>query len=71
MRQTTSRSASRRIAQGPRPVAADRRTHVRLRDLCDEVLASYRVARGDELLSAQDRAAADSLLAQVAPPTRG
>ncbi|HEY0971021.1 MAG TPA: hypothetical protein VGE02_08650 [Gemmatimonadales bacterium] len=50
--------------------ARDRRTRSRLRELCDEVLASYRAARGDDPLSAEDRSTAAELLPQVAPLER-
>jgi hypothetical protein len=40
----------------------DRRTRRRLRELCDEVLASFRVANGRDLFSDEDRRAADQLL---------
>jgi hypothetical protein len=56
---------------GPRPVSDDRRTRQRLRGLCDEVLASYRVAAGREPLTDDDRREAQALLAGVAPVPRG
>ena len=56
---------------GPRAVTADRRTRRRLRGLCDEVLASYRVAAGRDPLSDADRRAARELLAGLAPVPRG
>jgi hypothetical protein len=40
---------------------------MRLRDLCDEVLASYRLAQGQDLLSPEERDAARQLLRQVTP----
>lgn len=46
--------------------APDRRTHVRLRDLCDEVLASFRLASNGDLFTEQDRAEGRALLSQVA-----
>jgi hypothetical protein len=49
---------------------AERRSRLRLRELCDEVIASYRVARGDDPISATDRAAADALLRQLTPLSR-
>lgn len=42
--------------------AADRRTRLRLRDLCDEVLASYRLASDRDLFTADDRIAARQLV---------
>ena len=49
----------------------DRRNRTRLRELCDEVLASYRVARGEDAVSPEDRKAAAELLRGVAPVSRG
>jgi hypothetical protein len=45
----------------------DRRQRSRLRDLCDEVLASFRVASGRETISEQDRAAAKQILPKLIP----
>jgi hypothetical protein len=45
--------------------ATERRTKLRLRDLCDEVLASYRLARGHDPFSSDDRKAARELMASV------
>jgi hypothetical protein len=59
---TTTATRSLRAAAGPRPVASERRNRQRLRELCDEVIASYRVARGEELFSERDRADARTLL---------
>ncbi|HEU4628332.1 MAG TPA: hypothetical protein VFS08_01255 [Gemmatimonadaceae bacterium] len=56
---------------GPRTVPNDRRTRRRLRGLCDEVLASYRVASGRDPLTDEDRRAARALLAGLAPLPRG
>jgi hypothetical protein len=39
----------------PRRQRQDRRTKGRLRELCDEVLASYRLAQGQDLLSQEER----------------
>lgn len=44
------------------PTNADRRTRLRLRELCDEVLASWRLAADRDLFSADDRAAAQQLI---------
>jgi hypothetical protein len=41
-----------------RSVTSDRRERTRVRDLCDEVLASFRVAADRDPISEQDRAAA-------------
>lgn len=47
--------------------ADDRRQRTRLRELCDEVLASFRVASGGDVLSADDRREARMLLDRFAP----
>jgi arginine/lysine/ornithine decarboxylase len=48
--------------------AADERRHLlRLRELCDEVLASQRVAEGRDVMTADERAEARQLLADIAP----
>lgn len=52
---------------GPRRARGDRRTKRRLRELCDEVLASYRLARGEDVLTEQDRQEAERLLPRIAP----
>jgi hypothetical protein len=52
------------------PAPANRRSRLRLRDLCDEVLASYRVARERELFSEADRRDAQTVLAGFTPQTR-
>ena len=51
----------------PRLATIDRRSRRRLRELCDEVLASYRVARERDPISDGDRREAQQLLATVAP----
>jgi hypothetical protein len=65
MRSRTSpnRRASRRAV-------ADRRQLPRLRELCDEVLASFHVANGQDPISEQDRAVAMELMRGVAPLQR-
>ncbi len=45
----------------------DRRTRLRLRELCDEVIASHRAATGRDPIDAGDRVEAERLLAGVAP----
>ena len=52
---------------GPRAVPADRRRRTHLRDLCDEVLASFRLARDRDVVSDGDREAARTVLAQLTP----
>jgi len=51
---------------GPRPITSDRRQRTRLRDLCDEVLASFRLAAGRDPISEQDRKAAQELMPRIA-----
>ncbi len=60
-------SPNRRVS--PR-TDADRRQRVHLRDLCDEVLASFHVANGQDPISEQDRKAAKELMKGVAPLQR-
>jgi hypothetical protein len=55
-----------RINAGPRPVRSERRRRNRLRDLCDEVLASFRVAADRDPISEQDRAIASEMLKGLA-----
>jgi hypothetical protein len=45
----------------------DRRTKGRLRELCDEVLASYRLAQGQDLLSQEERESAQQVLRTLTP----
>ena len=57
--------------QGRRTAGADRRSRQNLRELCDEVLASYRAATEGPMLSEPERREAESLLAELTPlPTR-
>ena len=62
-RTALNRSVSRRSN-------GDRRQRVHLRELCDEVLASFRLAAGQDPISEQDRAAAVELMQGVAPLQR-
>jgi hypothetical protein len=64
---TSSRVSPSSSPAGPRPVRSDRRQRTRLRDLCDEVLASFRLASDRDPISEQDRAAAMILLPRLAP----
>jgi hypothetical protein len=50
---------------GAGSVGSDRRTRPRLRELCDEVLASFRVASDRDLFSEEDRRAARVYLPTV------
>jgi hypothetical protein len=51
-------------------ITPDRRERRRLRDLCDEVLASFRIAADRDPISEQDRATAMQLLPQLTPLPR-
>lgn len=53
--------------RGPRRASSDRRTRSRLRELCDEVLASYRIAQGQDLVTSEDRQAAEQVLRTLTP----
>lgn len=54
-------------ADGAAPPRPERRRRRRLRALCDEVLASFRVATGDDPLPPRERAEARRLLAMMVP----
>jgi hypothetical protein len=60
-------NTTRSRALGPMGVPSDRRNRRRLRELCDEVLASYRVASDRDVISDADRADARAMLARIAP----
>jgi hypothetical protein len=47
-------------------VSTDRRSRRRLRDLCDEVLASFRAASEIDLFNEQDRAEGRALMGRIA-----
>ena len=58
------------VTDMPRPtraIHADRRTRIRLRELCDEVLASYRVAKASDFFGEDERSEARAILARIAP----
>ena len=57
----------RNIAVGPARVPQERRHRRHLRDLCDEVLASFRVARSRELISEGELAESRAMLATMTP----
>ena len=52
---------------GPVRVNSERRQRSRLRDLCDEVLASFRAAQSRELISADELAESRAMLATMTP----
>jgi hypothetical protein len=60
-------NSNRSRTLGPRNVPSERRNRSRLRDLCDEVLASYRVANDRDVISDADRADARMMLSRIAP----
>ncbi len=60
-------NSNRSRALGPMGVPSDRRNRRRLRELCDEVLASYRVASDRDVITESDRADARAMLARIAP----
>ena len=70
MTASTFEFASRIPQVSRRRAARDRRTRVRLRELCDEVLASYRLAQGQDVVTDEDRELAEQLLRGIAPASR-
>jgi hypothetical protein len=56
-----------RAGQGPRSVPDNRRTRHHLRELCDEVLASYRAAKSYDLFADDERNEARAILARIVP----
>ena len=56
-----------RSMRGPRRSSSDRRARSRLRELCDEVLASYRVAQGEDFVSREEREEAVQVLRELTP----
>jgi len=67
MKNTTKSSKRHRTVTGPTPVKQDRRQRGRLRELCDEVLASFRVARSRELISERELIESREMLASMTP----
>lgn len=45
----------------------DRRIRGRLRELCEEVLASYRMAQGQDLVTPDEREQAEQMLRSMTP----
>ena len=68
---TVVSNASERTETTFGPRYMDRRTRTRLRELCDEVLASFRAATRGDLFSSHEREEAQRLLARVAPSLYG
>jgi hypothetical protein len=65
--QTNRTSDASRAPRSINSSSADRRQRLHLRELCDEVLASYRVATGREPLSDVERREARAMLAGLTP----
>ena len=56
-----------RGSTGPRRGRKERRLRSRLRELCDEVLASYRIAQGADLVTPDERDEAEHMLRSLTP----
>ncbi|HET7189873.1 MAG TPA: hypothetical protein VFI52_17090 [Gemmatimonadaceae bacterium] len=69
MRTNESRSSTSSSTRGA-TTPADRRRRTRLRDLCDEVLASYRMARQADPFTDQDRAQGRAIFSSVVRAAR-
>ena len=54
-----------------RRMRSERRTKARLRELCDEVLASYRLAVGEDFVTPEDREVAEQYLRNMTPKLAG
>ena len=54
-----------------RRTRSERRTKARLRELCEEVLASYRLAVGEDFVTADDREVAQQYLRTMTPKLAG
>lgn len=67
---TESGRSTRRSSKAATCARVERRQRSRLRELCDEVLASYRVANGRDLFTEADRAEARSFLMQLGSVAR-
>lgn len=61
------RATRARAPFGRRRTQSERRTKGRLRELCDEVLASYRIAIGEDLVTDEDREVAEQQLRTFVP----
>lgn len=64
---STSQPAMDETHQAAAGELDERRRLLRLRDLCDEVLASRRVDEGNDLMTEEERREARELLAGFAP----
>ena len=54
-----------------RRTRSERRTKARLRELCEEVLASYRLAIGEDFVTPDDREVAQQYLRSMTPKLAG
>ena len=61
------RTTKARAPLGRRRSTSERRTKGRLRELCDEVLASYRLAIGEDLVTEEERESAQNQLRTFVP----
>ncbi len=66
-----SRESKVRVPNSTRRVRSERRTKNRLRELCDEVLASYRLAVGEDFVTEDDREVAQQYLRTMTPKVAG
>lgn len=66
-----SRGSRVRGPLGQRRMRSERRTKTRLRELCEEVLASYRLAVGEDLVTNEDREVAQQYLRSMTPKLAG
>jgi hypothetical protein len=60
-------SAGHATPDTDRRAGAERRTRLRFRELCDEVIVSKRVAQGRDLWTPGDRDEARATLSRIAP----
>jgi hypothetical protein len=71
LRLTMSISIEALAVDGPmgprRRTRTDRRVRGRLRELCEEVLASYRLAQGQDIVTPEEREAAEQTLRTMTP----
>ena len=66
-----SRHSKTRVPSATRRVRSERRTKNRLRELCEEVLASYRLAIGQDFVTDDDREVAQQYLRSMTPNLAG
>lgn len=66
-----SRHSKVRVPNATRRIRSERRTKNRLRELCEEVLASYRLAVGEDFVTPDDREVAQQYLRTMTPKLAG